>query len=108
MNVSLLSFLKLKRRVKIDYDGIFMTLSVNMTDNEQVWRNLWTQLVNCEAGVQLKDNHAASWATAAIVTSKMLFWESPHQQEERQWIREEILHLSELRIRTYLSPYCYF
>ena len=32
-----LSSLKLKRRVKIDYDGIFMTLSVKMTDKEQVW-----------------------------------------------------------------------
>ena len=36
LNMSLLSFKKLKWPVKIDYDGIFMTLSVKMTDNEKV------------------------------------------------------------------------
>ena len=36
LNMSLLSLKKLTWPVKIDYDGIFMTLSVKMTDNEKV------------------------------------------------------------------------
>ena len=44
---------KLKRWVKIDCDRIFMTLSVKMTDNEKIWRNLFCKLYLTLWGFQL-------------------------------------------------------